>query len=423
MASLTGNQVNLTYDSLLKMNDNGPIDAAYGIVTDGLGNSANFQINNTGIKFTGNADFTSATVTGISTLTYTLQTAQSTNDVNVSLVNSSGVFDTVKFVAGTNITLTDNGSQQITIDSSGGSGTTYDLTSAQATNDVNINLVPSSGVTDTVTLVAGTNITLTDNGSNSVTIDAAGGGSGTPGGSDTQIQYNNGGAFGGTSQLTYNDATNEVFIGGSGGLNLSAGADLTIAQGDLTMTDGAIEVSGSVTVAEGNNVNMTTGGVVNFADSIGSFKADGITWPNAQTHGETLDTVATGETFAARTAVSTTQGLIYNLRPSVGGWALADADAQDSAGGMLGVSVNGGSTSRFFIRGLITIQSTNVNGTSTSIGDIVYLSEEGGHFDTDAPSGTGDIVRKVGQIVDSYSSGRSTFWKIWFDPDWYYETA
>jgi hypothetical protein len=53
----------------------------------------------------------------------------------------------------------------------------------------------------------------------------------------------------------------------------------------------------------------------------------------------------------------------------------------------------------------------------------VYLSEEGGHFDTDAPSGTGDIVRKVGQIVDSYVSGRTTYWKIWFDPDWYYETA
>ena len=370
MPGLTGNQVNQTYDALLKMDDNGPIDAAYGNVTDGLGNSANFQINNAGVKFIGNADFTSATVTGITT-----------------------------------------------------TDTTYDLTSAQATDDVNINLVPSSGVTDTVTLVAGTNITLTDNGSNSVTIDAAGGGSGTPGGSDTQIQYNNGGAFGGTSQLTYNDATNEVFIGPSGGLTLSAGANLNIAQGDLTMTDGDILISGSVTVAEGQNVNMTTGGVVSWANSIGSFKADGITWPNAENHGETLDTVATGETFQARTAITTTQGLIYNLRPSVGGWALADADAQDSSAGMLGVSVNGGSTSRFFIRGLISIQSTNVNGTSTSIGDIVYLSEEAGHFDTDAPSGAGDVVRKVGQIVDSYTSGRTTFWKIWFDPDWYYTTV
>jgi hypothetical protein len=51
--------------------------------------------------------------------------------------------------------------------------TTYDLGSAQSTNDVNINLTGSDGTTDTVKLVAGTNITLTDNSSGEVTIDAA----------------------------------------------------------------------------------------------------------------------------------------------------------------------------------------------------------------------------------------------------------
>ena len=40
-----------------------------------------------------------------------------------------------------------------------------------------------------------------------------GGGGGTPGGSDTQIQYNDGGAFGGASGLIYNDANNRVGIG------------------------------------------------------------------------------------------------------------------------------------------------------------------------------------------------------------------
>lgn len=52
-------------------------------------------------------------------------------------------------------------------------------------------------------LVAGTNITLTDNGTGTVTIDATGG-SGSPGGSDTQLQYNNAGAFGGISGATSN---------------------------------------------------------------------------------------------------------------------------------------------------------------------------------------------------------------------------
>lgn len=40
-----------------------------------------------------------------------------------------------------------------------------------------------------------------------------GGGGGTPGGSDTQIQYNDGGAFGGTSALVYDDANDYFGIG------------------------------------------------------------------------------------------------------------------------------------------------------------------------------------------------------------------
>jgi hypothetical protein len=41
-----------------------------------------------------------------------------------------------------------------------------------------------------------------------------GGGSGTPGGSNTQLQYNNGGSFGGATLLTY-DSTNSIFAIGS----------------------------------------------------------------------------------------------------------------------------------------------------------------------------------------------------------------
>jgi hypothetical protein len=51
-------------------------------------------------------------------------------------------------------------------------GETYDLASAQSGTDVDVTLTGSDATTDTVKLVAGTNITLTDNGSNEVTIDA-----------------------------------------------------------------------------------------------------------------------------------------------------------------------------------------------------------------------------------------------------------
>lgn len=78
-----------------------------------------------------------------------------------------------------------------------------------ATSNTMINLpLSGSGVTSlnsltgAITLAAGTNITLTPVG-NTITIAASGGG-GTPGGSNTQIQYNNSSAFGGDANFTTN---------------------------------------------------------------------------------------------------------------------------------------------------------------------------------------------------------------------------
>lgn len=65
------------------------------------------------------------------------------------------------------------------VDSSSGGNTTYNLTGQVSnTTDFAIGLNGSDGTLDKVNLVAGTNITLTDTGSNGVVIDAAGGGGG-----------------------------------------------------------------------------------------------------------------------------------------------------------------------------------------------------------------------------------------------------
>lgn len=63
-----------------------------------------------------------------------------------------------------------------------------------------------------VTKINVTDGTLTDNGGGEVTITTGGGGGGTPGGSDGQVQYNNGGSFGGASALAYDDTNNRVGI-------------------------------------------------------------------------------------------------------------------------------------------------------------------------------------------------------------------
>jgi hypothetical protein len=46
-----------------------------------------------------------------------------------------------------------------------------------------------------------------------ITAAANGSAGGSPGGSDGQVQYNNGGSFGGESQLFYNDTTNRLGVG------------------------------------------------------------------------------------------------------------------------------------------------------------------------------------------------------------------
>ena len=65
-------------------------------------------------------------------------------------------------------------------------------------------------------LAAGSNVTITSASNGQVTIASTGGG-GSPGGSDTQVQYNNGGSFGGVADLTFNDSTGDVTVGTSTG--------------------------------------------------------------------------------------------------------------------------------------------------------------------------------------------------------------
>ena len=79
--------------------------------------------------------------------------------------------------------------------------------SAHEFNSANVVLGNYDFDTDQVVGAGQDNYVLTyDNTSGQISLEAAGGG-GSPGGSDTQLQYNNGGSFGGVADLTYNDAS------------------------------------------------------------------------------------------------------------------------------------------------------------------------------------------------------------------------
>ena len=114
-------------------------------------------------------------------------------------------------------------------------------------------------VTDEGTDIGGPFTTLNFTGSGVIASNAGGGivdifvassgsgGGGTPGGSDGQIQYNNGGSFGGAISMSYDDVNNRVGIGTS-----FPGHTLTVV--------GAISITGS-------NLNSTS---LRFQDTTGA---------------------------------------------------------------------------------------------------------------------------------------------------------
>ena len=117
--------------------------------------------------------------------TYSINVATDGSNVDLNLDAASGTDSTVQLTAGTNITLTRNDAQQVTIASTA-SGDTYDLNAVQDGNNVDINLTSGSGSDNSVVqLTAGTGITLTRNSAAEVTV--ASSASGSAGQVTTQI--------------------------------------------------------------------------------------------------------------------------------------------------------------------------------------------------------------------------------------------
>ena len=115
MATLNGKQIDQTYPGLIKTSDEAAVGATLKALEDGVGTTLPVQVSTSTVNFTG-------TVTGDNNTTYDLASAQNAANVDVTLTGSDATTDTVTLAAGTNITLTDNGSNQITIDAAGGGG-------------------------------------------------------------------------------------------------------------------------------------------------------------------------------------------------------------------------------------------------------------------------------------------------------------
>jgi hypothetical protein len=101
-------------------------------------------------------------------------------------------------------------------------------------------------------LAAGANITITSASNGQIVVSSAGG-DGTPGGSSTQVQFNDGGSFGGDSGLLYNKTSNSLYSYGVITASLGFTGSLTRLEGGTSF----IKHSGNITVSSQSNGSIT----------------------------------------------------------------------------------------------------------------------------------------------------------------------
>ena len=165
-------------------------------------------------------------------------------------------------------------------------------------------------------LIAGSNVTITSGASGAVTIAASSGG-GTPGGADTQIQYNAGGSFDGKSTLTFASGTDTLsvtnasitsltasFVTSSGdyliGGNVTVAGDVAVNGGDLTTT------AATATLFNTNATTVTIAGGATSGTTVGN-ATGGVTLNGTAT--VTGDLAVNGATSADITTTTTTATL------------------------------------------------------------------------------------------------------------------
>ena len=194
-----------------------------------------------GYKGTANVQIPPSLLAGT---TYTLDVPAGTESINLAGSDSSN--STLTLIGGTNITLNRDSASQITIN--GAAGDTYNLDAATSGSNVNVRLTSGSGTDDSaVLLTAGTGMTITQSGGNNVTLASAAGVTMTK---DQFTGNNSTTAF--TLSVTPTAADNlNIFISGvyqnsldsSGTANYTvAGTTLTFATAPPTTAANGIEV-------------------------------------------------------------------------------------------------------------------------------------------------------------------------------------
>ncbi|TVL99580.1 MAG: hypothetical protein CV087_17635 [Candidatus Brocadia sp. WS118] len=267
-------------------------------------------------------------------------------------------------------------------------GATPDISTSMATNKLIGRGTAGTGVMEEITL--GTNLSLSG-----TTLNAAGG---SPGGADTQVQFNDGGSFGGDAGLTYNKTSNVLSVST---INSISGEALAFASvGDnknITLTTPA---SGSATVKSGN-ISLTTGtgnttgvgGGLSFTTGAGGNNSRGgdISFITGSAGGG--DNNSGDFTVSLGAGSGSESGGFVDITAGIGG-------ATGDGGYIQLLSGGGGATSG--AGGLINIAAGSASGGGSEGGDITITSgngaTDGSGGDIVLTTGTGGVTAGGGEL-------------------------
>lgn len=159
---------------------------------------------------------------------------------------------------------------------------------------------------------------LTSDGSGNLTFGGGGGGSGTPGGVNTNVQFNNSGAFGGSSNFTWTNASQLLTITATS----AAAAGISVNTGFIQADQGFL-VNGTCTVY--NCVNDPTGGMLARSYSASKYVNVG--------NNSGIPTVTTNDTFNPGALYYDTGTHALKLFNDSAAWVTVAAGGSTSPGG------------------------------------------------------------------------------------------
>jgi hypothetical protein len=251
------------------------------------------------------------------------------------------------------------------------------LIDAQNSAGTSVFIVSNTGISGSHTkladgtsyLIAGTGVSVTTGSNGAVTIASTASGASFVAGSDTQLQFNDGGTFGGDAGLTYNKTT-DTLTGVTGSFfSLSTSGNSSVG-GALTVT-GASTLNGNVTVGDASADTVTVNGTTTFAGAAVTTTFAG----DVAVNGGDVTTSATTFNLVNGTATSVNfagAGTDVNIGSTTGNLYLKNATTNVSGNIVTAgdVAVNGGDiTSSATTFNLLnsTVTSLNVGGAATAV--------------------------------------------------------